>query len=146
MLIYRFFLGSILPIKAFEIKTFFILWACYYLDWFRRRFILWDFDWMNTWKSNLIVPFYFEILIKCFYNFFFICKYRKCSSPDLLRIGKYFSRLILLIIGDLCQNIIIFIIGFILTNQYKCLTFVLLEKCLYFLKVEMILELDTLIF
>ena len=46
---------------------------------------------------------------------------------------------------DLGQNIVVLIIGFILTYQYKWLTFALLKKRLNLLEVEMILEFDTLI-
>ena len=145
MLICRFFLCSILSIMTLEKETFFILWACYNFDWFGRGFILWYLDWMDAREPDLIVPFYLEIFIECFYDFPFIVQCWKGSSSDSLRVGKYSSRLILVITRDLVQDVVVLIIGFFLTYQYKRLAIVLFKKRLNLLEVEVILKFNTLI-
>ena len=100
---------------------------------------------MDARELDLIVPFYLEILIECFYDFPFVAQCWKGSSSDSLRVGKYSSRLILVITRDLVQDVVVLIIGFFLTYQYKRLTIVLFKKRLNLLEVEVILEFNTLI-
>lgn len=144
MLIWGFFLCSILSVNALEKETFFILWSCYDLDWFGRGFVFRDLDWMDAWEPNLIVPFYLEILIECFHDFPFIVQCWKGSSSDPLRVSEYSSRLILVVTRDLIQDVVVLIIGFLLAYEYERLTTVLFEKRLNLFEVEVIFELDTL--
>jgi len=56
---------------------------------------------MDAREPNLIVPFYLEILVECFYDFPFVAQRWKGSSSDPLRVGEYSSRLVLMITRDL---------------------------------------------